>query len=308
MNETDESLVDVVTGWVHLVENIFWGDELEPSHNDLQSKYEEVVSKGPSSVLDQFNVQKDDDRLPLTDMDEFDMEHKFLEAVLLRNARKIMLVDWLDDSFPTVIPDDLDLLGNSDIVLLNKVLKSNPFGIKYFHQLNLLPSYLKSAPVGSNIAHIYRQLPEVSWPYAYECANKCQDIFTAEGRKNLIQSSRLYIIESEVTANEFKKIVETEMKRVHLTRGKKKRVQWILDDSYVSELIKQFGRGAEDPFMHTLSHGKWTDIPFVGQIVFRAFADDMKKKFKYVGAFCLESLHPYIVSHSGMNLNKKMMI
>ena len=102
---------------------------------------------------------------------------------------------------------------SDDLKHLAFILKNKPFNIKFFHQLGLLQCYLDSAPEGSEDAHIYRRLPIVSRPYAYECSNLCSDIFSTAGRKNAIKSSKLFVVESEVMENVYLDMVKSDMKK-----------------------------------------------------------------------------------------------
>ena len=109
-----------------------------------------------------------------------------------------MLVDWLDDSFSTSVPDDCFILEKHDLNHLTIILKNNPFKIIFIHQLERPQRYLDSAPEGGENACIYRRLPMVSCPYAYEFSKLCSDIFSTAGRKSEIKSSKLFVVESEV--------------------------------------------------------------------------------------------------------------
>ncbi len=59
----------------------------------------------------------------------------FVDDILLQKANKMMLVDRLDDSFPTSVPDDFFILEKHDLNHLTSILKNNQFKIKFFHQL-----------------------------------------------------------------------------------------------------------------------------------------------------------------------------
>ena len=118
---------------------------------------------------------------------EWESKHLLLDDILLQKAHKIMLVDWLHESFPTSVPDDFLILENHDLKYLGFILKNNPFNIKFFHQLGLLQCYLDSAPEGSEDAHLYRRLPMVSHPYPNECSNLFSVTF--QQLAEIIQSS-----------------------------------------------------------------------------------------------------------------------
>ncbi len=90
----------------------------------------------------------------MEDVDEWKNKHLLLDDILLQKINKIMLVDWLHDSFPSSIPDDVFILEKHDLNHLTFILKNNPFNIKFLDQLGLLQCYLDSAPEGSEDAHI----------------------------------------------------------------------------------------------------------------------------------------------------------
>ena len=60
----------------------------------------------------------------LEDVDEWESSHLLLEDNLLQKANKIMLVDWLHDSFPASVPDDFLILENHDLKHLGFILKN----------------------------------------------------------------------------------------------------------------------------------------------------------------------------------------
>ena len=74
----------------------------------------------------------------LEDVDEWESKHLLLDDILLQKANKIMLVNWLHDSFPTSVPDAFFIIEKHDLNHLTFILKNNPFNIKFFHQLGLL--------------------------------------------------------------------------------------------------------------------------------------------------------------------------
>ncbi len=97
-----------------------------------------------------------------------------------------MLVDRLDDSFLTSVPDDFFILDKHDLNHLSIILTNNPFNMKFFHQLGPPKFYLDSVPEGSEDAHIYQKFLIVSCKDACECSNPCSDIFSMSGRNNTL--------------------------------------------------------------------------------------------------------------------------
>ena len=68
--------------------------------------------------------------------------------------------------------------------------------MEFLHQLGILVKYLKHAPEKSKYESQYRQLPCVSYCYAFERGNLCKDIFTQAGRQERLPSSRMYVVKS----------------------------------------------------------------------------------------------------------------
>ncbi len=68
----------------------------------------------------------------------------------------------------------------------------------------------------------------VSRHFAYECSNLCSDIFSTAGRNNIIKSSKLFVVESEVNEKVYLDMVKSDMKRINLVsskNNKKKTIQ-----------------------------------------------------------------------------------
>ena len=56
---------------------------------------------------------------------------------------EVMLVDWLDDSFPKQVPGDYELDKEDDTNLVQSFLNNNNNCFKFFHQLGVLETWLK---------------------------------------------------------------------------------------------------------------------------------------------------------------------
>ena len=81
--------------------------------------------------------------------------------------------------------------------------------------------------------------------------------FSTAGRNNTLESSKLFVGESEVMESAYLDMVKLDMKRINLVPSKnknknKKIIQWILDDDVVDILPK--------PFINSLMHGVWQPL------------------------------------------------
>ena len=151
------------------------------------------------------------------------------------------------------MPQDIHfLLAEGDIKHLNDILEDDQNDFKYFHQLGLLPVYLQLALEGSDDAHKYRRIPRVAHQFAFECSNGCENIFTKNGRSKIIRDSSVYVMTSEVTAADYKKLqnISAFLKGeefYHLVADfpkSNKRVQWVACEevqAYLEEDLEFFG-------------------------------------------------------------------
>ena len=121
MNEINCDVSLHSTCWINVVECIFLGKDLSSSHEYLQSRYEKVLGGTTTSEVFTKPSKK---MMYLEDVDEWESEHLLLDDILLQKANKIMLVDWLHESFPTYIPDDFLILENHDLKHLGIILKT----------------------------------------------------------------------------------------------------------------------------------------------------------------------------------------
>jgi hypothetical protein len=183
--------------------------ELQHDHQVLQEKIEQVLNGGDVNAL--FPVNRNEKFLRLEDVEEFEEDWKseldHLEGLLASKAKSVTRVDWKNPEFPCRMPHDIHfLLGEGDIKHLNDILEDDQNDFKYFHQLGLLPVYLQVALEGSDDAHKYRKIPRVAHQFAFECSNGCENIFTKDGRSKIIRDSSVYVMTSEVTASDYKKL------------------------------------------------------------------------------------------------------
>ena len=158
-----------------------------------------------------FPVNRNEKTLHLEDVEEFEEDWKseldHLEGLLASRARSVTKANWKNPAFPCHMPHDIHfLLGEGDITHLNNILEDDQNDFKYFHQLGLLPAYLQVAQEGSDDAHKYRRIPRVAHQFAFECSNGCENVFTKDGRSKITRDSNVYVMTSEVTAAEYKKL------------------------------------------------------------------------------------------------------
>jgi hypothetical protein len=49
-------------------------------------------------------------------------------------------------------------------------------------------------------------IPKIAHHFTFESSNGCENIFTKEGRKQIIKDSNLHVMTSEVNATDYKKL------------------------------------------------------------------------------------------------------
>ena len=81
-------------------------------------------------------------------------EHR-LENVRSRKIDEVMLVDWLDDSFPRGIPGDFGLEKDGDTSLVRKCFKKKSNCFEFFHQLGVLETWFKNADQSTDEYEVY---------------------------------------------------------------------------------------------------------------------------------------------------------
>jgi hypothetical protein len=158
-----------------------------------------------------FPVNHNEKVLYLEDVEEFEEDWKpeldHLEGLPASKAKSVTRVDWKNHKFPCHMPNDFHfLLGEGDIKHLNKILDDDQNDFKYFHQLGILPAYLHVAQEGSDDAYKYRRIPRVAHQFAFKCPNGCENIFTKDGRSKIIRDSNVYVMTSEATAANYKRL------------------------------------------------------------------------------------------------------
>jgi len=141
------------------------------------------------------------------DKEDWKSELDHLEGLLANRAQSVTRVDWKHHTLLRHMPSDINLLlGEQDITHLNNILQDDQNDFTFFHQLGLLSAYLQVAPLGSDDAHTYRRIPQIAHQFAFECSNGCENIFNKEGQNRKINDSNVYVMSSEMTASDYKKL------------------------------------------------------------------------------------------------------
>ena len=212
-------------------------------------------------------------------------------------ARFVTRVDWKNPEFPCHMPHDIHfLLGEGDIKHLNNILEDDQNDFKYFHQLGLLPACLQLVLEGSDDAHKYRRIPRVAHQFAFECSNGCENIFTKDGRSKIIRDSSVYVMTSEVTASDYKKLqnISAFLKGeefYHLVADfpkKNKRVQWVACEevqAYLEEDLEFFG---------ALEHNVEKELPAKMMKKLKTHFTYLEKEYEKPKSFQLALLQPYL--------------
>ncbi len=77
---------------------------MEKTYLDLMTIFKLGMSKFWVEQQHQRFLKNPQRRIYLKDVDEWKSEHLLLDDILLQKANKIMLVDWIDDSFQHLFP------------------------------------------------------------------------------------------------------------------------------------------------------------------------------------------------------------
>lgn len=248
-----------------------------------------------------FPVNHNEKFLRLEDVEEFEEDWKseldHLEGLLASKAKFVTRVDWRNPEFPCHMPQDIHfLLAEGDIKHLNNILQDDQNDFKYFHQLGLLPAYLQVALEGSDDTHKYRRIPRVAHQFAFECSNGCENIFTKNGRSKIIRDSSVYVMTSEVTAKDYRKLqnISAFLKGeefYHLVADfpkKNKLVQWVACEevqAYLEEDLEFFG---------ALEHNVEKELPVKMKKKLKTHFAYLEKEYEKSKSFQLTLLHPYL--------------
>jgi hypothetical protein len=148
---------------------------------------------------------------------------------------------------------------------------------------------------GSDDAHKYRRIPRVAHQFAFECSNGCENIFTKDGRSKTIRDSSVYVMTSEVTASDYKKLqnISTFLKGgefYHLVADfpKKKRVQWVACEevqAYLEEDLEFFG---------ALEHNVEKELHAKIKKKLKTHFASLEKEYETPKSFQLTLLQPYL--------------
>ena len=106
---------------------------------------------------------------------------------LFESAENVMKVDWLDEKSPRHMPKDFHVFNKSDTDILQQVLADEGNSVEFLHQLGVLiiDEYLKVCDQSNSASESYRSIPHAVYPFAFECSNGCQNMYTKRvgGRK-----------------------------------------------------------------------------------------------------------------------------
>ena len=184
--------------WADVVDVFFIGEGIDTELNRMNHGFERVIT-GRVKIESAFGGKREESGVILTDYDGTwdSKEHKAL-AALFNGVTSIMKVDWLDKDFPRWVPEDFALMCDGDQQTLEDMLNDRSVDTSFFHQLGsgVLDAYLQSAPPNSPFAKPYRALPRVATLYAFSSSNKCENIYTKEGRDRKLSHSNIYVLRS----------------------------------------------------------------------------------------------------------------
>ena len=188
---------DIVACWAGICNTYFIDEGVDEHLRLFETNFLYTVEHGVASAKNKFLHKMRQRDLILMDTGvEWKSEDKLQDCHLIGNAMLMMQIDWKFSKFPRIVPDDCQVLSVEDRSILNKELASKKDGMEFLHQLGILVEYLKHAPEKSTYASLYRQLPCVSYRYAFERGNLCKDIFTQAGRQERLPSSKMYVVKS----------------------------------------------------------------------------------------------------------------
>ena len=176
-----------------------------------------------------------------------------LTSVLQTYISSVMLVDWCHPSLPKTVPGDFDVISCPDKEILSNIL-SGADRFEFFHQTGMLPLYLMSASENSVTAATYRKLSKVACAYAFQCGNRCENVFTQGGRETKL-SQKLYILRSIVPTAAIgeDRVIEDSYLDMQKLAGDMLQIDWVAEDSLLGRI--------ESSFFHSLKHGAWCDVP-----------------------------------------------
>ena len=179
---------------------------LQQDHALLEEKIEKVMDG--EDVKAMFPVSHNEKMTHLEDVNDNEEDWKseldHVEGILASRAQFVTRVDWKNPTLLRRMPIDINLLlGEDDINHLNNILQDDQNDFTFFHQLGLLSAYLQVAPLGSDDAHTYRQIPQIAHRFAFECSNGCENIFTKQGQNKKVNNSNVYVMASKLKASNY---------------------------------------------------------------------------------------------------------
>jgi hypothetical protein len=175
---------------------------------------------------------------------------------------EVMLVDWLDNTFPKRVPGDYELDKKSDTGRVGKFLRNNKNCFEFVYQLGVLNPWLTNADQSIDEYKVYSQLPEISLKYAFECPNGCPNIYTQKGCLGNLKSV-IYVINSSVPKEKMDVQLYATIKKPSLVRSSighfgATNITWVDSNNIIGaegSVLTLFDRNKESS--STLEHGKW---------------------------------------------------
>ena len=281
--------------WGDMIESLFVVGHHE-EHDLLQVNYKKVLA---GEDITKIMTQTSDGSITIEERDgSYDSPENHLEQKLLLHIEKIIKIDWLDTSFPTKVPTDYSRIQGKDRKLMNDILSDEENSMNYFQQTGLLESYLNDVRQDSNEASVYRSIPKIASLHAFECSNKCVNIFNKDGRSHVVDNE-IFVFESSIPMdkldNDEVKMFMQDPKMSYKEKDRIATVEWIPGGAIIgfhcSVMDKLEGF---DEFRRTLEHANWVNFPL-------CFSNDAKTTISNPidcyspNYFLLESLIPYQV-------------
>ena len=296
----DESLQQHQTAlWSDIMRSIINSDKAEDAHGQLEKRLTSLRN-GKKRAERRLPETLSEHKILEDYSDSWNPIEKSLQMSLLHKAKFVMEVDWQHDSFPKSIPDDFTSLNHSDRNILNRLLKDGSNNFKLFHQLGVLfvDKYVEIADSNSHHANLYRKIPCIAYPFAFECSNRCKNIWRREGRAISVPS-KLYVIRSYYNKlsdleKEFQDIIKKDKGfDFGVLDNKKTFVDWIADIGLIGGPNSQISiKNGHKQFMNSLNHGEWTSLPRNISTALKTFCKKEQLQWRRSGV-CLMNLHPY---------------
>ena len=295
------SVGEMAACWADLCNKFFIDESVAAVLQKLEANFLYTVEHGVASAKARFlHKLRQRDLILLDAGDEWKSEECLQECHLINHAKSIMKIDWKGGRFPHFIPDDSPLSEN-DRAALNNALASKTDGIEFLHQTGILVQYLKHAPENSVTAAIYRKLPSVSYPYAFQRGNMCINIYTRTGRQERLHSSTMFVVQSHINdwsenTQEFINSIADD-NNFHITKLRGAwnlnseiigvNVEWVLSDELENLLCDNFQK-----VIKKMKHGEWHPVWKKLKSDMCQYAKGNLTAYQPI-SFSVQSLHPY---------------